>query len=164
MLLRTNPDAYYAHNHYYEYYDGAYRQHNETRGFDESFYGSSAGPSWIDYEIAPTQFTLRTPAHWHWWEGDDGARLLVRGRCSLLLESIVEGPEDYYLGLSLAPSIEYWFPSERTSLFLSLGGGFGWTNSTNIPGGQGQDFTFNWFSQLGVRQSIGDNVSLLVSA
>ena len=57
-----------------------------------------------------------------------------------------------------------WFPSQRTSTFYSIGGGFGWTNSTNIPGGQGQDFTFNWFSQLGVRQSIGDKVSLLVAA
>lgn len=118
----------------------------------------------IDYEIAPTQFTLRSPTVWTWWEDENGGRLVFRHRFSLLLESIVEGPEDYYFGLSGAPSIEYWFPSQKTSLFFSIGGGFGWTNSTNIPGGQGQDFTFNWFSQLGVRQSIGDNLSLLVAA
>lgn len=117
----------------------------------------------IDYQIVPTQFTLRTPVHWTWWEDENGARLIVRGRFSLLLESIVEGPEDYYIGISGAPSIEYWFPSETTSVFLSVGGGIGYINSTNIPGGQGQDFTLNWFAQLGLRQSLGDNLSLLVA-
>jgi len=118
----------------------------------------------IDYEIAPTQFTLRSPVVWSWWEDENGARLVFRHRFSLLMESIIEGPEDYYYGISGAPSIEYWFPSQTTSIFFSIGGGFGWTNSTNIRGGQGQDYTFNWFTQLGVRQSIGDNVSLLVSS
>jgi len=115
----------------------------------------------IDYEIAPTQFTLRTPTHWTWWEDESGARLIVRGRFALLLESIVEGPEDHYIGFSGAPSIEYWLPSERTSLFFAIGGGAGLTNSTDIPGGQGQDFTFNWFAQLGLRQALGDKAWLL---
>ncbi len=114
-----------------------------------------------DYEIAPTQLTLRTPSHWTWWEGDSGARLVVRGRMSLLLEAIVEGPEDYYFGFSAAPSVEYWFPSRRSSLFLSVGGGAGLTNSTGEPGAQGQDLTFNWFTQLGVRHALSGECSLL---
>ena len=93
-----------------------------------------------------------------------GARLVVRGRYSLLLEAITVGPEDYYIGLAAAPSIEYWFPSARTSVFFSIGGGVGLTNSTNVPGGQGQDFTLNWFSQLGLRRTITENTSVLASA
>src|SRR5690606_17011886 len=115
----------------------------------------------IDYEIIPTQLTLRSPVVWTWWENDEGARLLVRHRVSALFESIVRGPEDYYIGLAAAPSIEYWFPSARTSLFFSIGGGAGFTNSAGPPGGQGQDFTLNWFTQLGLRQQIADDLSLL---
>jgi len=131
--------------------------------FESGYLWRVGANSPIDYEIAPTQFTLRSPTVWTWWEDENGARLVVRHRISLLLESIVEGPEDYYFGLSGAPSIEYWFPSEKTSLFLSVGGGIGWTNSTNIPGGQGQDFTLNWFAQFGVRQSFNENMSLLLA-
>lgn len=115
----------------------------------------------IDYEIIPTQLTLRSPSVWTWWENDEGARLIVRHRVSALFESIVRGPEDYYLGLAAAPSIEYWFPSARTSLFFSIGGGAGVTNSAGPPGGQGQDFTLNWFTQLGLRQELAEDLSLL---
>lgn len=118
----------------------------------------------IDYEIIPTQLTLRSPVVLNWFEGDDGARLVVRSRASLLMESIVQGPESYYFGISGAPSIEYWFPNEKTSIFFSIGGGVGLTDSTNVPGGQGQDFTLNWFSQLGLRQEIAPNLSLLGGA
>ena len=118
----------------------------------------------IDYEIAPTQFTLRSPTVLNWFAGDDGSRLVVRSRVSLLTESIVEGPEDYYFGISGAPSIEYWFPNQKTSLFFSIGGGVGWTNSTGEPEGQGQDFTLNWFSQLGARREIAPGLSVLGGA
>lgn len=118
----------------------------------------------IDYEIAPTQLTLRSPAMMTWFEGQDGSRLVVRNRFSLLMESIVEGPEDYYLGLAAAPSVEWWFPNESTSLFFSIGGGLGVTNSTGVRGGQGQDLTLNWFSQLGLRQQVAANLSVLGGA
>lgn len=115
----------------------------------------------IDYEIIPTQLTFRSPTMWNWFTGDDGSRLVVRNRFSALFEKITAGPEDYYIGFSAAPSLEYWFPSEKTSLFFSIGGGLGLTNSTDVPGGLGQDFTFNWFSQLGIRQQITKDLSLL---
>lgn len=118
----------------------------------------------LDYEIVPTQFTFRSPTVLNWFAGDDGSRLIVRSRFSLLAESIVKGPEDFYFGINGAPSIEYWFPNEKTSIFYSIGGGVGWTNSTSVPGGQGQDFTLNWFSQLGLRQEIAPNLSILGAA
>ncbi len=124
----------------------------------------------IDYEIIPTQLTLRSPVILTLWKDESGPeRLIVRNRFSALFEAITAGPEDYYIGLSGAPSLEYWFTNE-TSAFFSIGGGFGWTNSAGGPEAKGdnrealgQDFTFNWFSQLGLRHEICDNVSLLGS-
>ncbi len=118
----------------------------------------------IDYEIIPTQLTLRSPIVWTWWDGNDGSKLVVRNRFSALFETITQGPEDVYIGLAAAPSIEYWFPSQKTSLFYSIGGGAGFTNSSGGLEGQGQDFTFNWFTQLGLRQKVSENFSLLGSA
>lgn len=118
----------------------------------------------LDYEIMPTQLTFRSPVMLNLWRGDNGARFVLRNRFSLIAESIVEGPESYYVGASAAPSFEYWFPNEKTSLFFSIGGGIGLTDSTNVPGGQGQDFTLNWFAQLGLRQEIARDLSILGGA
>ena len=115
----------------------------------------------IDYEIVPTQLTLRSPVAWTLWSDGRGAKLVVRNRFSALFEAITHGPEDYYIGLAGAPSVEYWFPSEKTSAFFSIGGGLGTTNSSGGTDGMGQDLTFNWFTQLGVRQSIGEGLSIL---
>jgi hypothetical protein len=114
----------------------------------------------IDYEIIPTQLTFRSPVVWTWWQDETGARIVVRNRLSALFESITAGPESYYLGFAGAPSVEYWFPSERTSLFFSIGGGFGLTDSSGGDQGLGQDFIFNWFAQLGLRQAISPTLSL----
>jgi len=132
----------------------------------ESGYAWNVGDNTpIDYEIVPTQLTLRSPQQWLWWEDERGARLLVRSRFSLMTSAIVRGPESYYLGLSAAPSIEYWFPDPRTSAFFSIGGGVGVTDSAGgLVGGQGQDFTLNWFAQLGLRREIGENLALLGGA
>ncbi len=118
----------------------------------------------LDYEIAPTQLTFRGPPNFEWQVGRASSVLVVRPRFSLLLESVVEGPEDYYLGASAAPSLEWWLPSGKTSLFFSVGGGAGFTNSTRVPGGQGQDFTLNWFAQLGVRQEWRPGFAVLAAA
>lgn len=115
----------------------------------------------IDYEIVPTQLTLRSPVVWTWWENEAGAKLIVRHRFSALFEAITHGPEDVYFGLAAAPSIEYWFPSQKTSAFFSIGGGLGVTNSSGGEEGMGQDLTFNWFTQLGLRQKITKDISLL---
>ena len=114
-----------------------------------------------DYEIIPTQLTLRSPVVWTWWQDESGAALVVRHRFSGLMETYAVGPEDYYLGATAAPSVEYWFPSGNTSVFFSIGGGAGWTNSSGGADGQGQDLAFNWFTQLGLRQELRERLSLL---
>lgn len=118
----------------------------------------------LDYEIVPTQLTLRTPAQLHWWEDENGARLIVRGRYSLMMETFTVGPESGYLGISGAPSIEYWFADAKTSAFFSIGGGVGITDSTYVRGGLGHDLTLNWFWNLGLRRELTDDLSVLGGA
>lgn len=105
----------------------------------------------LDYVIVPAQIAWRSPAAFDLWNGENGARLTVRHRISVILETFLEGAEDYYFAFAGAPSFELWSADKKKALFFEIGGGAGLTNSKNIPGGQGQDFTFNWFSQLGLR-------------
>ena len=103
-----------------------------------------------NYTVVPQIISLRTPAHVRIDLGDFG-ELTMRSRLSLLVEPILKGPENLYLGWSGSPSIEYWAPSKKWNLYTSVGGGFGWIDSQDVPGGQGQDFTFNWFAAAGFR-------------
>jgi hypothetical protein len=116
----------------------------------------------INYEIAASVVSLRTPAHIQLGLGEGD--LVVRARFSLLGEGYAKGAEDYYFGFSLSPSIEYWWPDRRKQLFFSIGGGAGWTNSQGVRGGQGQDFTFNWFIHGGFRHRWDNGLSLGLGA
>ena len=130
----------------------------------ESGYAWEAGSNTsINYQIVPTQFVLRSPAMFTWFDHGDGSKLVLRNRFALLTESIAHGPEDYYVGLSAAPSLEYWF-SDKTSVFFAIGGGFGQTDSTYTYDGLGQNFILNWFAELGARQQIARNLSVLGGA
>lgn len=105
--------------------------------------------TWIDYLVLPQIFSIRTPEHIrvHLL----GRDLTVRARLSLLLEPIATGPESLYLGFSASPSIEWWLVPETACWYTSVGGGFGWIDSQGVDGGQGQDFTYNWFATTGLR-------------
>ncbi|MDO9467206.1 MAG: acyloxyacyl hydrolase [Thiobacillus sp.] len=111
----------------------------------------------LDYVIVPVQVAWRSPAMFDLWNGKSGARLTVRNRIAVILETYLEGAEDYYFGFAGAPSFELWAADRKSALFFEIGGGAGLTNSKNTPGGQGQDFTFNWFSQLGLRYQFNKN-------
>lgn len=120
--------------------------------------------STLDYRVLPTQLVWRSPAVFDLWRGDNGTRLLFRHRLALLLETFPRGAEDYYIGFSGAPSIELWFPNQRTALFTSIGGGVGYINAKGVEGGQGQKFTLNFFAQLGLRQQINKTTAISASA
>ena len=113
----------------------------------------------LDYTFLPQILTLKTGAFMRraWGDGD----LVVRNRFSLLAEPIVQGPESYFIGVTVAPSIEWWTRARTFSAFFSIGGGFGWMDSKGyqIPGGQGQDFNLTWFMYGGVRYRITDHLS-----
>ena len=119
--------------------------------------GGRATP--LDYTFLPQILTLKTGAFMRraWGDGD----LVVRNRFSLLAEPIVQGPESYFVGVTVAPSIEWWTRTRTFSAFFSIGGGFGWMDSTGYqtPGGQGQDFNLTWFMYGGVRYRMTDHLS-----
>ena len=112
-----------------------------------------------DYTVMPFVLSFRTPQHLSCRIGE--GLLTVRARLSLLAEAMLEGPETAYLGFSASPSVEYWFGrGRRTCAYLSVGGGCGWVDSTGEPGGQGQDFTLNWFATACLRRVMGGGWSV----
>lgn len=119
--------------------------------FEAGYLKKIRNNSSLDYVIAPAQLAWRSPAMFDLWQGSSGARLSVRNRLAVVYETYIKGGEDYYAAFAGAPTFELWAPDRKSALFFEIGGGAGLTNSGNTSGGQGQDFTFNWFSQLGVR-------------
>ena len=114
----------------------------------------------LDYFVMPAVLNVRTPAHWIWGVGR--GKLVTRARFNLLGEAILRGPESYYFGWSASPSFEYFLPNERTSFHFAIGGGSGWLDSRGVDGGQGRDYTYNWFMHGGLRQRIGERVDLSI--
>ena len=55
--------------------------------------------------------------------------------------------------------MEYWI-GRNTYLHMSIGGGFGWVDSQGVPGGQGQDLTYNFFGRAGIRHFIGEHLAI----
>lgn len=82
-----------------------------------------------------------------------GGILMMRSRFSLLLESIVRGPEHSFLGVAAAGELEWRQKQGPLAMFFAAGGGFGWLDSKGyeVPGAQGQDFNLNWLMHAGVR-------------
>ena len=54
----------------------------------------------------------------------------------------------------------HWIPGRTTTLGANVGGGFGAINRPGVPGGQGQDFTLNWFATAGVRHYLKPGFAL----
>lgn len=115
------------------------------------------------YRIAPLQLAWRSPAAFDLWRSESGARLAVRNRVALVAEAIVRGPESRYIAVSGAPSIELWAADRRSAAFFEIGGGVGFIDSRGVAGGQGQDLTFNWYTQGGVRRQLTDRFALTAS-
>ncbi|MEJ5988649.1 acyloxyacyl hydrolase [Ramlibacter sp. PS3R-8] len=116
-----------------------------------------------DYRIVPLQVAWRSPAVFDLWRSEDGMRLAVRNRFALIAEAIVQGPESRYIAVSGAPTFELWTADSRTAAFFEIGGGFGFIDSRGVAGGQGQDLTFNWYTQGGVRRQLTDRFALTAS-
>jgi hypothetical protein len=112
----------------------------------------------IGYAILPQMLSAHTPQHARMVVG--GHDLTLRSRFSLLAEPVAHGPESLYLGLSAGPSLEYWFAGKKACAYAGAGGGFGVIDSTNVPGGQGQDFTLNWYATSGLRYYPKDNLAV----
>ncbi|MEX2044088.1 MAG: acyloxyacyl hydrolase [Opitutus sp.] len=110
----------------------------------------------IPYRIVPTQLSWRSKAvagH----EFSDGSRLVMRHRLTVIGDWVQHGPESRYVGFSGSPSVEWWNRTGTWSLFTGAGGGFGLIDSRGVRGGQGQDFTLNWFIRAGLEHVVARN-------
>jgi hypothetical protein len=94
------------------------------------------------------------------WELGDGSRLVVRHRLTVLGAVVQGGPESHYIAFSGSPSLEWWNHAGTCTLFTGAGGGFGGIDSRGIKGGQGQDFTLNWFARGGIECTATRNFRL----
>ena len=119
--------------------------------------GLDASP--LHYTFLPQMLSLKTPQFTHF--GFDSGDLVVRARFSVLGEPIVQGPESYFVGMSFSPSLEWWNKPRSFAAFYSVGGGVGWMDARGdqVPGGQGQDFNFNWFMHGGIKYRWNDHFS-----
>lgn len=115
----------------------------------------------LAYRLVPTQLSWRSKVFLG-RELADGSQVVIRHRLTLIGTLVQQGPESHYVGFSGSPSIEWWDKSGRWSLFTGAGGGFGLIDSRGVKGGQGQDFTLNWFIRGGVEHVIAKNRRLSV--
>ncbi len=112
----------------------------------------------LDYVVLPQMISLRSPAHFRFDLGP--GEVTLRVRLTLLGEAVARGPESGYFGFSCSPSVEYWLPKRTTCFYFSAGGGCGVIDSRGVAGGQGQDFTLNWFAAAGVRHYLRRDFAL----
>lgn len=113
----------------------------------------------IAYRLVPAQLSWRSGEFWgRGFAG--GSRLVLRHRLTLIGTWIQDGPESRYVGFAGSPSLEWWDRTGAWSLFTGAGGGFGAIDSRGIRGGQGQDFTLNWFIRGGLEHVTAKNIRL----
>jgi hypothetical protein len=131
-----------------------------------SAWGVESGVLWeagnstpFNYRMLQTQFSWRS-AEVFGWRLRDESRLVVRHRLTLIATAIQNGPESHYIAFSGSPSVEWWNRAATWSLFSGAGGGFGGIDSRGIKGGQGQNFTLNWFARAGVEHVVSRNFRL----
>ncbi|MBL9113452.1 MAG: acyloxyacyl hydrolase [Verrucomicrobiaceae bacterium] len=126
--------------------------------------GKIGGDTPHDYVLVPTSFSWRSREMFG-WSLDDGARLLVRNRVTLIAQAYAEGPETIYGGFSFSPSLEYWNAAGTWSVFAGAGGGLGWLDyQEDVPGAMGQSLTLNWFGRLGVAFGVNDHMEVRLAA
>lgn len=105
------------------------------------------------YRLLETQYSWKSAAFMTHVQ-DDGSRLIVRHRFTLIGAIMQQGPESHYLALSASPSLEWWNAAGTWSVFGGAGGGFGMVDAQGVKGGQGQDFTLNWMMRGGIEHVI----------
>ena len=123
--------------------------------------GSLANPN--SYEIASLFITGR----WRWGmiERDSWLRGYNQFYFLAMAEPIIRGPENFYYGVSAGFRYNFVQPGWRLTPYISGGVGLGWIDShADVFGAQGQDFTFNILTAVGVSYRVNDKVSVTAGA
>lgn len=124
-------------------------------------WGSLANPN--SYEVAAQFFTARL----RWGKIDHDSWLRGYNQVYFLgmVEPILRGPENFYYGISMGFRYNFVQPGCRLQPYVSGGVGLGWIDShDDVYGAQGQDFTFNILSAMGVSYQVNDHLKLTVGA
>lgn len=115
------------------------------------------------YEIGAEFLTARI--RWGVVQGDTWLRGYNQFYVSAIAEPIFRGIENHYFGLNLGMRYNFVRPGSRFVPYFSGGLGLGWIDShPEIPGGQGQDFTFNILSAAGISYIVNDHWKVSVGA
>jgi hypothetical protein len=107
------------------------------------------------YEVAAQFFTAR----WRWGvvERDSWMQGYNQVYASIVAEPLVRGPENHYFGISVGLRYNFAKPGARFVPYVSGGLGLGWLDShPKVFGAQGQDFTFNILTAVGVSYKVND--------
>ncbi len=123
-------------------------------------WGSLANPN--SYEVGAQFITAR----WRWGTIEQG---WMRGYNQVyalaMAEPIFRGPENFYYGISLGFRYNFVQPGSRLQPYISGGVGLGWIDShADVFGAQGQDFTFNILTAVGVSYRVNNHVKVSVGA
>src|SRR5437667_1821787 len=136
------------------------------RGFElavESGYLFGAINPPADYQIGTEFLTARV--RWGVVRSDTWLCGYHQFYISAVAEPIFRGIENHYFGFNLGMRYNFVRPGSRFVPYISGGVGAGWIDSQpEIPGRQGQDFTFNILSAAGVSYIVNDQWKLNVGA
>jgi lipid A 3-O-deacylase len=116
-----------------------------------------------DYQILAEFLTARI--RWGVIKSDSWLRGYNQFYVSAIAEPIFRGIENHYFGFNLGMRYNFVRPGSRLVPYISGGVGAGWIDShPEIPGGQGQDFTFNILSAAGISYTVNDHWKINVGA
>ena len=111
------------------------------------------------YEIGAEFLTTRI--RWGVIRSDSWLRGYHQFYMSAVLEPIFRGIENHYFGSNFGMRYNFVRPGSRLVPYFSGGVGAGWIDShPEVPGAQGQDFTFNILSAAGVSFEVNDHWKL----
>ena len=123
-------------------------------------WGSLANPN--SYEVGALFVTGRL--RWGAIENDSWLRGYNQVYFLVMGQPFFRGPENYYYGVSAG--LRYNFvrrPGARIVPYVSGGVGLGWIDShADVYGAQGQDFTFNILTAVGVSYRVNDQLKVTV--
>ena len=111
------------------------------------------------YEIGAEFLTARV--RWGVVQNDSWLRGYNQFYVSAIAEPIFRGPENHYFGFNFGLRYNFVRPGSRFVPYFSGGLGLGWIDShPNIPGAQGQDFTFNILTAAGISYKMTEHWKL----
>ena len=79
---------------------------------------------------------------------------------SAVIVPFTHGLENHYFGIGLGPRLIFGLPDRRFSIYVDGRFVCGTIDSTGLPGGQGQDFTFSALSSLGVLYQVNSHTKV----